>query len=263
MCLLVLKEPRLISCCGHKYCRVCIERVKEDAKPCPLCNEPNFTFLQDLALKRYLKDLDVWCCYKKVGCEWRGKLGIYEEHLNRNPSPENKLIGCNFVMVEECGQWLQRRYIATHQTEQCQKRPYSCDYCRDYSSTFEEVITLHYPQCDKYPVDCPNKCRVSEYLFERQELESHLKDECPLTLVDCLFHYAGCDVQLPRKVMPEHMKETATHLTLLASITHKLVKENQEYDKTCKALQQEVTGFKVSFDKLFQFSKSLPCGVYQ
>ena len=94
------------------------------------------------------------------------------------------------------------------------------------------MTETHYPQCSKYPIDCPNKCR--EYPFERQQLESHLKDECPLTLVDCLFHYAGCDVQLPRKDMPEHMKDTATHLTLLASITHNLVKENQELRETMK-----------------------------
>ena len=235
VCLLVLKEPCLINCCGHKYCRLCIERVEEDAKPCPLCKEPDFSFMQERALERYLKGLDVFCCYKKEGCEWRGKLGIYEDHLNRNPSPENLLEGCRFVEVEcmhECGKRFQRRHITTHQTNQCMERSYSCDYCKDYDSTFEDVTETHYPQCSKYPIDCPNKCR--EYPFERQELQSH-KDECPLTLVDCLFHYAGCDVQLPRKDLPEHnMKETVTHLTLLASITHKLVKENQELRETMK-----------------------------
>ena len=236
VCLLVLKEPCLINCCGQKYCRACIERVKEDAKPCPLCNEPNFSVMQERALERYLKGLDVFCCYKKEGCEWRGKLRIYEDHLNQNPSPENQLGGCWFVEVEcmhECGGSFQRRYITTHQTKQCVERPYLCDYCKEYDSTFEDVTETHYPQCSKYPIDCPNKCR--EYPFERQELESHLKDECPLTLVDCLFNYAGCDVQLPRKDMPEHdMKDTATHLKLLASITHNLVKENQELRETMK-----------------------------
>ena len=107
--------------------------------------------------------------------------------------------------MHECGEWFQRQHITTHQTQQCKKRPYSCDYCRDYSSTFEEVINIHYPQCNKYPVDCPNKCR--EYPFERQELATHLKDECPLTLVNCPFYYAACDVQIPRKDMSEHMKD--------------------------------------------------------
>ena len=156
--------------------------------------------MQERALERYLKDLDVWCSYKKVGCEWKGKLGKYEQHLNKTPSPESQVIGCQFVEVEcmhECGEWFQRQHITTHQTQECNKRPYSCDYCRNYSSTFEEVNKIHYPQCNKYPVDCPNKCR--EYQFERQELATHLKDECPLTLVNFPFYYAGCDVQIPRK----------------------------------------------------------------
>ena len=194
VCFLVLKEPCLISCCGHKFCRVCIERVEKDTKPCPLCNEPNFNFMQDRELERNIKDSDVSCYYKKVGCEWRGKLRGYEQHLNKNPSSGSQVIGCQFVEVEcmyECGEWVQRQLITTHQTQQCKMRPYSCDYCRDYSSTFEEVITFHYPQCGKYPVDCPNKCR--ECPFERQELATHLKEECPLTLVNCSFQY--CDVQ--------------------------------------------------------------------
>ena len=147
-----------------------MERVKKDTKPCPLCNEPDFSFFQERALERYLKDLDVWYSYKKVGCEWRGKLAKYEQHLNKTPSPESKVIGCQFVEVEcmhECGEWFQRQHITAHQTQQCKKRPYSCDYCRDYSSIFEEVIKIHYPQCNKYPVDCPNKCREYIHLNDK------------------------------------------------------------------------------------------------
>ena len=241
VCLLILKEPCLISCCGHKFCRVCVERVKKDKKPCPLCSEPDFSFMQERSLERFLKGLQVWCSYKKDGCEWEGKLGELEQHLNQSPSPENRLNGCQFVAVEcthECGEWFQRHHITSHETEQCKKRPYSCDYCRDYQSTFEEVTEIHYLQCSKYPVACPNECRV--YKFERQELESHLRDQCPLTLVDCPFHYAGCQTQLPRKDMPEHMRETVTHLTLLASVTQTLVKENQDLRQTISEQQQTI-----------------------
>ena len=185
VCLLILKEPCLISCCGHKFCQECIEGVKKDDKPCPLCGEQYFTFLRERGLERYLQGSEVWCSYKEEGCEWKGKLEKLEEHLNQDPgaSPGNELNGCEFVAVEcmyKCGEWFQRRHIATHQNEQCKKRPYSCDYCRDYASTFEDVVGVHYPQCGKYPVTCPNDCDVSK--MERQDLESHVKDECPLAL---------------------------------------------------------------------------------
>ena len=243
VCLLILKEPCLISCCGHKFCRECIGGVKKDDKACPLCSEQDFNFMRERGLERYLQGSEVWCSYKEEGCEWKGKLEKLEEHLNQDPcaSPENQLNGCEFVAVEcmyKCGEWFQRRHIATHQNEQCKKRPYSCDYCRDYASTFEDVTEIHYPQCGKYPVACPNDCDVSK--MERQDLESHVKDKCPLTLVDCPFHYAGCETQLPRKDMPEHMKETVTHLTLLATVTQRLTVENQKLMKENTKLQHMV-----------------------
>ena len=245
VCLLILKEPCLISCCGHKFCRICVERVKENEKPCPLCSEPDFSFMRERGLERFLNGVQVLCSYKKDGCEWKGKLGELKLHLNRTLSPENRLNGCQFVEVEctlKCGEWFQRHHITSHETKQCKKRPYSCDYCQDYQSTFEDVTEIHYLQCSKYPVACPNECR--EDMFERRELESHLRDQCPLTLVDCPFHYAGCQTQLPRKDMPEHMRETVTHLTLLASVTQNLVKENQELrqkvEEEVKTLKEKV-----------------------
>ena len=241
VCLLILKEPCLISCCGHKFCRICVERVRETEKPCPLCSEPDFSFMRERGLERFLKESQVWCSYKKSGCKWKGKLGELELHLNQNLSPENRLKGCQFVEVEctqECGEWFQRHHITSHETEQCKKRPYSCDYCQDYQSTFEDVTEIHYPQCSKYPVACPNECREDK--FEGQELESHMRDLCPLTLLDCPFHYAGCQTQLPRKDMPEHMRETVTHLTLLASVTQNLVKENQRLRQTTSEQQQTI-----------------------
>ena len=45
-------------------------------------------------------ELDVWCCHKKEGCEWRGKLGELEVHTNCKPSPKDQHSGCSFVAVE-------------------------------------------------------------------------------------------------------------------------------------------------------------------
>ena len=241
VCLLVLKEPCLISCCGHKFCQKCIEGVKKDDKPCPLCGEQEFTFMRERGLERFLKGLAVFCSYTKESCEWRGELGKLEEHLNRNSSLENQLNGCEFVAVKcmyyDCGEWFQRRHIAAHQSEQCKKRPYSCKYCQDYAATFDDVTEIHYPQCGKYPIACPNGCDVDK--MERQCLEDHLKDKCPLTVVDCPFHYAGCETQLPRKDMNEHIKETVTHVTLLAAVTQRLSIENQKLTTVMQTLVKE------------------------
>ena len=160
--------------------------------------------------------------------------------MNESPAPDNQLNGCQFVEVEckhECGGWFQRRYIATHQDQECLERPYSCEHCNEYDSTFKEVTDIHYFECPKYPVTCPNECRHD--LFERQEIEDHLEDDCTLAKVSCPLHYAGCEVELPRKDMPEHMKDTVTHLTLLANVMLSLTKENQELKEKHRATEEK------------------------
>ena len=228
----------MISCkCGKEFCRECIERIKQDNKPCPMCNKSEFTFLRHYGSERYLNAQEVFCSRKKDGCEWKGKLKDYEQHLNESPAPDNQLDGCQFVEVEckhECGGWFQRRYIATHQDQECPERPYSCEHC---DSTFKDVTDIHYAECPKYPVTCPNECRYDP--FERQEIEDHLEDDCPLTKVSCPLHYAGCEVELPRKDMPEHMKDTVTHLALLANVTLSLTKENQELKEKQRATEEK------------------------
>ena len=230
ICQLILREPYLISCCGYKFCRKCIEPIVNESAPCRLCREPNFTCMREGGLERSLKELEVWCTHKKQGCEWKGKLGTLELHLNRDVVPADKIhVPCQFVEVEcmhKCGDNFQHRYVTAHETEQCPKRPHRCDHCQDYQSTYEDVINIHHPQCSMYPVACPNKCQVPS--FQREKLEGHLRDDCPLVVVECPFHYAGCLASVPRKDMPEHMTETATHLSLLAPLTQSLVKENQE-----------------------------------
>ena len=258
ICLQILKEPCVIDCrCGQKMCRECVERIEEAGKPCPLCNKTDFTFIRDYGLERYLMSCDVWCSKKKDGCEWKGKLKDYEQHLNESPAPENQLNGCQFVEVEckhECGGWFQRRYIATHQDQECLERPYSCEHCNEYDSTFKDVTDIHYAECPKYPVTCHNECRRDP--FERQEIEYHLKDACPLTKVSCPLHYAGCEVELPRKDMPEHMEDTVTHLTLLASVTLSLVKENQELKEKQRATEEKQRATEVQYRELAEKQKT-------
>ena len=241
ICLHVLREPCLISCpCGQKICRDCVEKIKKGNKPCPLCNKTDFTYMRDYGHERLTKMLDVRCSKKKDGCEWKGRLGEYEQHLNRNPSLENQLTGCQFVEVEckhGCGERFQRRHVISHQNKQCRMRPYSCEYCHDCDSTFEDVTVTHYLKCKKYPVSCPNGCQ--DNLFERQQMKLHLKEKCPLAQVNCPLHYAGCEVILPRKDLPEHMIDTVSHLTLLATVTQTLLKENEELQKSTQDLKRE------------------------
>ncbi|CAI8028542.1 TNF receptor-associated factor 5 [Geodia barretti] len=45
-----------------KICRECVEQIKKDGEPCPLCNRTEFSFMRDYGLERSLKEfVDVRC----------------------------------------------------------------------------------------------------------------------------------------------------------------------------------------------------------
>ena len=125
VCLLTLRDPHVISCCGNEFCQACIERVKRDGKPCPLCNEQNFTTLLHKKLVREVNALVILCPQKELGCEWEGELGQLQRHLNPGAGVFSAQ-GCEFLTVEcanHCGAQLQRRLIQEHEMEACPKRP--------------------------------------------------------------------------------------------------------------------------------------------
>lgn len=89
ICLHVLRDPNLTSCCGHRYCRECINRVKRAGMPCPLCQSRDFTVMLDKLFVRKVNSLRVKCPNMREGCEWCGELGQVDTHL----------LGCRYTAV--------------------------------------------------------------------------------------------------------------------------------------------------------------------
>ena len=247
VCLLVLREPSQVTCCGKSYCRSCIEIVKARNNPCPCCQQKNFVDYPNKGLQQPLYGLHVYCTYKKEGCEWTGELRALDKHHNLEPEQEKELEGCLFAKIKcnHCSKTIQRKQLGPHQNELCSKRPFSCEYCDNYKSTFEDVISNHWLVCDCYPIQCPNKCGVTS---ERKNLDSHLKNHCPLEIVQCDFYYAGCETKLPRQDMPSHVSDSLiTHVSMLA-ISHRsqlsknqaLVQEMEQLKQTVATLKQKV-----------------------
>ena len=219
VCLLVLREPHQVTCCGYSFCATCVKRVQEDKKPCPTCNEADFNVFFNKGLKRSLYEFRVYCCQRAEGCDWVGELGELDRHLNLQPPPEKLLVGCQFSEVDctYCVQPFQRRHVLAHQSDDCPKRPYACQHCNKYAATFkatyEEVTQNHWPVCPFFPLSCPNNC---ELVLQRQEVEHHVSRDCSLTLVLCDFHMVGCQIELTRRDMPSHISENLTgHMSLL------------------------------------------------
>ena len=124
ICLLTLRDPHIISCCGNHFCHTCIGHIQGDGKPCPLCNEPNFTTFLHKGVKREVSALMIRCRWRQLGCDWEGELGQLEEHLHPGAGSRGK--GCGYLIVEcvyKCGERFERRMIKDHELDACPRRP--------------------------------------------------------------------------------------------------------------------------------------------
>ena len=158
--------------------------------------------------------LKVRCSNKALGCEWVGGLGELEEHMKVG-SVEGKCKYVNIACPFGCREQVQRRSLGVHKSDKCVKRPFTCQYC-SHKGTYEKVTRDHWPQCQKYPLKCPNKCCEED--TERRFLKRHLDEDCPLHEIECEFSYAGCGAKMQRRMMQEHMEKSKDeHIDALAT----------------------------------------------
>lgn len=116
VCMLPLRDPHVLSCCGLKACEVCVGRLKAGGHPCPKCRQWFFTMLEK-EVQRTVLDLLVYCSGKKKGCEWKGELRNLETHSQNV---------CGYVEVEcqyKCGGRFQRRLLQNREIDECPQCP--------------------------------------------------------------------------------------------------------------------------------------------
>ena len=239
ICLGVLREPYLVDCCGYSFCRSCIEPIKSEHQPCPLCAVQFTTCIPDKRLQRTLNDLEVYCSHKEGGCEWVGQMRDLPQHLNVDAVSEgDRLFGCPLVSLKctYCDESIQRQHLKEHEYDYCGQRPYSCDMCQCYNSTHEDVIHNHQPVCPCRPMACPNNCgEIPSF----EQLGDHLRD-CPLQVIDCAFSYAGCSERLPREDMPDHIaKSIISHVSLQGAKNEQEIRKLNERIEELETLYEQ------------------------
>ena len=209
ICLLVQREPVLTSCCGNHFCNSCVQKVKLEQRPCPLCGSENFTTMLDKYFSRKVNELEVACIHKNEGCLWQGRVSLLEKHVD----PEKG--DCKYMRIEcpfFCGTILNYTDIEKHKNA-CHKRPYACKFC-GYKGVYEDMSTKHWRMCEKYPLPCPNNC--GEVDIERRYMEKH-KLDCSLQKRDCEFSFAGCTQCLNSGDMSEHLANSVQyHLSIMS-----------------------------------------------
>ena len=135
-----------------------------------------------------------------------------------------------------------RKDMEKHKSEECEFRPYTCQYC-NHTGTYRTITGKgetplkgkpHYHMCKHYPLDCPNKC--GEVNIKRNDMSSH-RDKCPFEQLECPFKFAKCTGTILRKDMDDYcQKNMQQHLLLVAQSHQELTQQCQELAKSHQEL---------------------------
>ena len=210
ICRCPSREPHLSACCGHVFCKSCLEaakRVTFVTNSCPMCRSEQFVTIPNKQADRIIRSLLVYCSNKKKGCEWQGEVNAITSHLSNSD-------GCQFHEVNcpnDCGTAYQRQYLTSHVDTECPRRKVNCQYCHD-TGEYQFIEGKHKQACPKFLLPCPNNCGVGN--IARDEVREHI-NICPLQLIQCKYHIVGCEVIMARKDQKKHEKERMEeHLSL-------------------------------------------------
>ena len=71
ICLCLLNDPHLTTCCGHHFCKDCIFKVAQANKSCPMCKMKGFVAVVDKHVQRKIRALTVRCSFYGKGVAGR------------------------------------------------------------------------------------------------------------------------------------------------------------------------------------------------
>jgi TNF receptor-associated factor 4 len=127
--------------------------------------------------------------------------------------------------------------LSQHKLSECSKRLLPCRFC---SKEFvADTLSAHHLKCGRVPVACPNRCDIN--VLAKEDLETHLKEECTVSVLSCTYKDAGCRFKVnsanfsrsgkkfhlnnrqgPRYLMEKHLEENSQqHLALVCTVVTK------------------------------------------
>ena len=242
ICLNIITDPQLVSCCGYNFCESCIERVRASNGACPMCKEQDYQAVADRRCFRIINGMQIYCTNREKGCQWEGELRNLCIHLNtgkKNGECQYEEVKCKH---EKCCEMHLRLHLHHHEDNECSERLILCEYCNK-EDTVRFINEEHYKECLQYPVSCPNKCACMQ--MTRANLVDHVNNVCSLQPVECSFSWAGCNERPFRKDAAFHTFDSK-HMILVAAACKEVQKslfmlkeENASMKEELKDLRKE------------------------
>ncbi|XP_065890865.1 TNF receptor-associated factor 4-like [Dysidea avara] len=204
ICHLPSKDPHLTMCCGHVFCKSCLEGMKEAKSSvlnvCPMCRGEDLVTFPNKQIDREVKSLHVYCTNEGRGCEWQGEINYIDNHLtiDNGCDYEDVLCACG------CGGIIQRQDLTKHVETECPCRMVNCQYCQ-LEGEHQFIKGKHEEKCIEYPLACPNMCEQAGCI-SRKDMNKH-RNSCPLEIINCEYQTMGCEVRMTRQTVRQHNKE--------------------------------------------------------
>ena len=102
ICQLPSKEPQLTVCCGHTFCKSCLQRANSAShivnSCCPICRkDTEFSYVPNKQIDRFVRGLHVYCIKKEaLRCKWKGEINDIGRHLEKDCPYHDELVKCEY-----------------------------------------------------------------------------------------------------------------------------------------------------------------------
>ena len=186
VCLNVVCESKLATCCGRRVCAGCIDEIESGEKCCPLCSQQK-KLVDDKRLEQTLNGLMVYSSCKEKGSKSTGELGEVSGRHVKQPTTDNLLTGCQCrnVCCEACqSRQCQCQQKEHHLSSSCPEREIECEYryvgCDFQGSQLEldghmsEAVATHLALLSKFV-----QSRLSQKDHEIKAVNEELKKLVP------------------------------------------------------------------------------------
>ena len=205
ICHLVAKKACQANCCGKIFCKSCLEnhRQHSDEFNCPNCTKKvQGSYFENRRVEFEISDLQIYCTYKNENCSRQGNIKEVDNHIMQCSIEE--------VTCDKCVDVMQRHQLKIHKSDECLQRDYKCPHC-EAVGIYIVMTTSHLEECPDLVLICPNEGCEDDKIY-RREIDFHHQN-CPKEVIKCPYHDIGCQTEMKRKMMDEHMEtKTQAHL---------------------------------------------------